>query len=361
VALCEDLDVLTRIWPQKSGHVVIETCVSDDKGIRRRVRMSTAQTSTRVSPFMCGVPLKLDPSQPRDWFSFSVDLHDILERAYGTRAVELCRVQIHASCCLWRVFVQEHEETAKEMPAKGSRARGMAAAATPPSEPTVDPTWFPSRRRPSTTTSARAIQSMRRRLQEPTLDATAVDAPSDRRPPRARASDGVRGGAPGDARPVHVVREVDGFTSPMTLSPKAGFAPSSPARPAETRSMRPADALSPGRPKLLPADAHSPRRPKLRPAESETTAVPTSPIRASSESSTEERRRQRVAAPRGRARVGGGRRPVAMTQKRAMLTIVGRPTPSPSESLRTVDATLRATVSTITLDPFVQGIPKPLR
>jgi len=36
-----------------------------------------------------------------------------------------------------------------------------------------------------------------------------------------------------------------------------------------------------------------------------------------------------------------------------MLAVVGRPTPSPSESVRTVDATLRATVSTITLDPFV--------
>lgn len=86
---------------------VIELLVCDDSGHRRRIRLSTTQTSTRVSPYMVGVPLRPERGRERDWCSYAIDLPDIVERAYGRGVWELCRVQVHAHCRLWRLSVSE--------------------------------------------------------------------------------------------------------------------------------------------------------------------------------------------------------------------------------------------------------------
>ena len=81
----------------------VDVQVVDDKHVRRRFRVSTAQSSARVRPFMCSMPLKL-----RDgWNLVTLDLANLTQKAFGTSFVEVTRVQIHAACRLRRVFFSD--------------------------------------------------------------------------------------------------------------------------------------------------------------------------------------------------------------------------------------------------------------
>ena len=62
----------------------------DDKGTKRRFRASNFQSTTRVKPFICTMPLRLDEG----WNQVQFNLSDFVKRAYGTSYVETLRVQV---------------------------------------------------------------------------------------------------------------------------------------------------------------------------------------------------------------------------------------------------------------------------
>ena len=79
----------------------------DDKDVRRRFRASnyqvghppvTPQSTTRVKPFICTMPMRLDEG----WNQIQFNLSDFTRRAYGTNYIETLRVQIHANCRIRR-------------------------------------------------------------------------------------------------------------------------------------------------------------------------------------------------------------------------------------------------------------------
>ena len=77
----------------------------DDKNVRRRFRASNYQSTTRVKPFICTMPMRLDEG----WNQIQFNLSDFTRRAYGTNYIETLRVQIHANCRIRRcvpVFVR---------------------------------------------------------------------------------------------------------------------------------------------------------------------------------------------------------------------------------------------------------------
>uniref|UniRef100_A0A672GVK8 Cilia and flagella associated protein 20 n=1 Tax=Salarias fasciatus TaxID=181472 RepID=A0A672GVK8_SALFA len=75
------------------------TCpVLDDKNVRRRFRASNHQSTTRVKPFICTMPMRLDDG----WNQIQFNLSDLTRRASGTDYTETLRVQIHASCRIRR-------------------------------------------------------------------------------------------------------------------------------------------------------------------------------------------------------------------------------------------------------------------
>ena len=77
-----------------------EIQVLDDKGIKRRFRASNYQTTTKVKPFICTMPMKLDDG----WNQIQFNLSDFTRRAYGTNYVETLKISIHANCRLRRVY-----------------------------------------------------------------------------------------------------------------------------------------------------------------------------------------------------------------------------------------------------------------
>jgi len=64
--------------------------VLDDKNVRRRFRASNYQSTTRVKPFICTMPMRLDDG----WNQIQFNLSDFTRRAYGTNYVETLRVQV---------------------------------------------------------------------------------------------------------------------------------------------------------------------------------------------------------------------------------------------------------------------------
>uniref|UniRef100_A0A8C4XS47 Cilia and flagella associated protein 20 n=1 Tax=Falco tinnunculus TaxID=100819 RepID=A0A8C4XS47_FALTI len=88
--------------------------VLDDKNIRRRFRASNYQSTTRVKPFICTMPMRLDDG----WNQIQFNLSDFTRRAYGTNYIETLRVQIHANCRIRRVYFSDRLYSEDELPAE---------------------------------------------------------------------------------------------------------------------------------------------------------------------------------------------------------------------------------------------------
>lgn len=74
--------------------------VLDDKNVRRRFRASNYQSTTRVKPFICTMPMRLDDG----WNQIQFNLSDFTRRAYGTNYIETLRVQVSCKHLRSQVF-----------------------------------------------------------------------------------------------------------------------------------------------------------------------------------------------------------------------------------------------------------------
>ena len=93
-------------------YFTFEVQVLDDKGVKRRFRASNYQSTTRVKPFICTMPMRLDEG----WNQIQFNLSDFTRRAYGTNYVETLRVQIHANCRIRRVYFSDRLYSEEELP-----------------------------------------------------------------------------------------------------------------------------------------------------------------------------------------------------------------------------------------------------
>jgi hypothetical protein len=84
------LPFLVMIIKNMKKYFTFEVQVLDDKNVRRRFRASNYQSMTRVKPFICTMPMRLDDG----WNQIQFNLSDFTRRAYGTNYIETLRVQI---------------------------------------------------------------------------------------------------------------------------------------------------------------------------------------------------------------------------------------------------------------------------
>lgn len=97
------LPFLVMIIKNLKKYFTFEVTVLDDKNIKRRFRASNYQNVTRVKPFICTMPMRLDEG----WNQVQFNLSDFTRRAYGTNFVECLRVQIHANCRIRRIYFSD--------------------------------------------------------------------------------------------------------------------------------------------------------------------------------------------------------------------------------------------------------------
>eukprot|EP00826_Nyctotherus_ovalis_P009223 TRINITY_DN1242_c0_g1_i4.p1 TRINITY_DN1242_c0_g1~~TRINITY_DN1242_c0_g1_i4.p1 ORF type:complete len:223 (-),score=46.90 TRINITY_DN1242_c0_g1_i4:120-788(-) len=116
------LSFLVMIIKNLKKYFTFEVQVLDDKNVRRRFRASNYQTTTRVKPFICTMPMRLDEG----WNQIQFNLSDFTRRAYGTNYIETLRcasgiksrVQIHANCRIRRIYFSDRLYTEDELPAE---------------------------------------------------------------------------------------------------------------------------------------------------------------------------------------------------------------------------------------------------
>ena len=95
-------------------YFTFEVQVIDDKNVKRRFRASNYHSNTRVKPFICTIPMKLDEG----WNQIHFNLTDFTRRAYGTNYLETLRVQIHANCRIRRIYFTDQLLSSKSIPAE---------------------------------------------------------------------------------------------------------------------------------------------------------------------------------------------------------------------------------------------------
>merc|ERR1712137_253877 len=106
------LPFLVIIVKNMKKYFTFEVQVLDDKNERRRFRASNYQSTTRVKPFICTMPMRLDDG----WNQIQFNLADFTRRAYGTNYVETLRVSVHANCRLRRVYFSDRLYAEQELP-----------------------------------------------------------------------------------------------------------------------------------------------------------------------------------------------------------------------------------------------------
>ena len=106
------LPFLVMIIKNLKKYFTFEVQVLDDKGVRRRFRASNYQSTTRVKPFICTMPMRLDEG----WNQIQFNLSDFTRRAYGTNYIETLRVQLHANCRIRRLYFSDRLYSEEELP-----------------------------------------------------------------------------------------------------------------------------------------------------------------------------------------------------------------------------------------------------
>eukprot|EP00615_Pteridomonas_danica_P009400 CAMPEP_0114346136 /NCGR_PEP_ID=MMETSP0101-20121206/12821_1 /TAXON_ID=38822 ORGANISM="Pteridomonas danica, Strain PT" /NCGR_SAMPLE_ID=MMETSP0101 /ASSEMBLY_ACC=CAM_ASM_000211 /LENGTH=191 /DNA_ID=CAMNT_0001482589 /DNA_START=195 /DNA_END=770 /DNA_ORIENTATION=- len=106
------LPFLVMIIKNLKKYFTFEVQVLDDKNVRRRFRASNYQSTTRVKPFICTMPMRLDEG----WNQIQFNLSDFTRRAYGTNYIETLRVQVHANCRIRRIYFSDRLYSEEELP-----------------------------------------------------------------------------------------------------------------------------------------------------------------------------------------------------------------------------------------------------
>jgi len=106
------LPFLVMIIKNLKKYFTFEVQVLDDKNVRRRFRASNYQSTTRVKPFICTMPMRLDEG----WNQIQFNLSDFTRRAYGTNYIETLRVQLHANCRIRRIYFSDRLYSEEELP-----------------------------------------------------------------------------------------------------------------------------------------------------------------------------------------------------------------------------------------------------
>merc|ERR1711904_283316 len=106
------LPFLVMIIKNLKKYFTFEVQVLDDKEVRRRFHASNYQSTTRVKPFICTMPMRLDEG----WNQIQFNLSDFTRRAYGTNYIETLRVQLHANCRIRRIYFSDRLYSEEELP-----------------------------------------------------------------------------------------------------------------------------------------------------------------------------------------------------------------------------------------------------
>lgn len=110
--LDQQLPILVLVIKSLDKYFSFEALIVDDTNVRRRFRASNFQSTTRVKPYICSMPMKLDDG----WNVIHFNLKDFVAKAYHTTLQATLRVQVHANCRVRRIYFTDQVREEKELP-----------------------------------------------------------------------------------------------------------------------------------------------------------------------------------------------------------------------------------------------------
>ncbi|XP_030591219.1 cilia- and flagella-associated protein 20-like [Archocentrus centrarchus] len=92
--MCENASVFSTILSSIDSKPLAmwDKKVLDDQNIHRRFRVSNYQSTTKVNPFVCTMPMRLDDG----WNQIQFNLSELTRRSYGTNYTEMLHVHVSA-------------------------------------------------------------------------------------------------------------------------------------------------------------------------------------------------------------------------------------------------------------------------
>ncbi|KAG2762770.1 hypothetical protein PC129_g7834 [Phytophthora cactorum] len=103
---------LVLVLKNLDQHVSLEVHVVDDRGTRRRFRLSTFQKKSTVHSQLAVLPLHLDSG----WNQLQLDLGELMHTCYNARYAHAISVQLHASCRVRRIYFAERMFSEAQLP-----------------------------------------------------------------------------------------------------------------------------------------------------------------------------------------------------------------------------------------------------
>lgn len=110
--LDQTLPILVLVIKSLEKYFSFEALILDNTNVRRRFRASNFQSTTRVKPFICSMPMRLD----QGWNVIHFNLSDFVSKAYHTTLQSTLRVQVHANCRIRRIYFADRVYSESELP-----------------------------------------------------------------------------------------------------------------------------------------------------------------------------------------------------------------------------------------------------
>lgn len=270
------LPFLVMIVKNLKRYFSFEITILDDKGMRRRFRISNFQSTTKIKPFCTTMPIGLSGG----WNQIQFNLSDFTKRAYGSQFLETLRVQVHANVRLRRIYFADRLYTEEELPQdyklylplerkkkkedkkeeKKGEGKTVEAADAPPPPPTGPPVEelppIETQPRPSVVSKKSVVLegTPEAAVEAPPTEGgeaapvageeAAAATPAEEAPVEAPQEAPAEGGAPEDA-PVETPAEApsEGGGTPVEAPTEAPVeAPPAEEAPSEAATEAPADA-----------------------------------------------------------------------------------------------------------------------
>nr|CAD7426539.1 unnamed protein product [Timema monikensis] len=112
-SLAITLPYLVMLLKNLKKYFTFQVDILDDVGEIRKMRASNFRSTVEVTPDLCHMPLRLEVG----WNQVTLNLDDLMRRAYGSSYVETIRLQINANCRLRRVYFMDRLYREEDVPA----------------------------------------------------------------------------------------------------------------------------------------------------------------------------------------------------------------------------------------------------
>ncbi|GFT97464.1 cilia-and flagella-associated protein 20 [Nephila pilipes] len=106
------MPILTLIVEFLNEPFAFEINLRDSKNMKRKFRMSSCQTNSKLSELLCHLPLHMT----RGWNKVMIDLPGLTRLSYYSGFVELLGITVYSTCRIRRIYLSDRKYDDSELP-----------------------------------------------------------------------------------------------------------------------------------------------------------------------------------------------------------------------------------------------------